>query len=329
MQNPTQSARRLKMVVLDGYTLNPGDISWDPLRTFGELTLFDRTAPHEVTQRAAGFEVVFTNKTPITGETIRSLTGLRYIGVLATGYNVVDVRATGEAGIVVTNIPAYGTMAVAQMVFAHLLEICHHVAAHHQAVVSGQWTRSGDYCFWNHPLIELDGKTLGIIGMGRIGRAVARIARSFGMRVLAHDPMNQSEPETDRLSYVSLDDLLAGADVITLHCPLTPDTLGLINNLSIDRMKDGVILINTSRGALIVEDDLDAALRSGKIAAAGLDVLSAEPPPADHPLFSTPNCLITPHIAWAPTASRLRLMQLAAENLRAFLDGNPVNVVNS
>jgi glycerate dehydrogenase len=318
----------MKIVVLDGYTLNPGDLSWDALQLLGEVTVYDRTPPDQVVARAAGCDVILTNKTPLTGETLRSLPALKYIGVLATGYNVVDVQAARELSIVVTNIPSYGTRSVAQMAFAHLLEICHHVGAHNEAVQNGEWTRSSDFCFWNYPLIELADKTIGIIGMGRIGREVAGIAWAFGMKVIAMDPDPKPELVDENFRFAALDELLEQSDVISLHCPLVEATKGIVNRETISRMKDGVILINTSRGQLIVEEDLAEALKSGKIAAAGLDVLQTEPPPAGHPLLNLPNCIITPHIAWAPREARIRLMGIAIDNLRSYQEGNPVNVVS-
>lgn len=318
----------MKIVVLDGYTTNPGDLTWDELESFGEVTVYDRTPPDLIIPRAAGCEIVLTNKTPMDRDTIRALSSLQYIGVLATGYNVVDVKAAMESGIVVTNAPAYATPSVAQMAFALLLEICHHVGDHHEAVRRGEWRKSGDFCFWNYPLIEVAGKTMGIIGMGRIGRAVARISEAFGMQVIAIDPDVKPDWAGGHFRFAGLDELLEKSDVISLHCPLTANTEGIINRQTISKMKEGVILINTSRGQLIIEQDLEEALKSGKIAAAGLDVLQREPPPDDHPLFGLPNCIITPHIAWAPRESRIRLMRIVIDNLRAFLDGHPVNVVN-
>jgi len=318
----------LKIAVLDGYTLNPGDLGWDELDSFGEVTIHDRTPPDQVISRGAGCDILLTNKTALSGDTLRALPALRYIGVLATGYNVVDIRTARELGIVVTNIPSYGTQSVAQMAFAHLLEICHHIGAHSEAVKQGEWSKNGDFCFWNYPLIELADKTIGIIGMGRIGREVAGIARAFGMKIIATDPDPKPELINENLRYATLDELLEQSDVISLHCPLVESTKGIINRKTISRMKDGVILINTSRGQLIVEEDLAEALKSGKIAAAGLDVLQTEPPPDNHPLLNLPNCTVTPHIAWAPREARIRLMKIAVDNLRAFLDGNPVNVVS-
>lgn len=328
MQNRLKDPGPLKIVVLDGYTLNPGDLSWAELDALGEVTLYDRTLPDQIIPRAMGCEIVLTNKTPLSGDTIRSLPSMKYIGVLATGYNVVDIPAASEKGIVVTNTPAYGTQSVAQMVFAHLLEVCHHVGAHHEAVKTGEWSRRGDFCFWNYPLAELAGKTMGIIGMGRIGQAVARIALAMGMNIIAMDPDPGTELVDENFHFAGLDELLGKSDVISLHCPLVEATRGIINRQTISGMKDGVILINTSRGQLIVEADLAEALKSGKIAAAGLDVLQTEPPPDDHPLLNLPNCIITPHIAWAPREARIRLMKIAIGNLRSFLAGNPVNVVN-
>lgn len=318
----------MKLVILDGYTLNPGDLSWEQLQAYGDLTVYDRSTDQAaVIRRARQADILFTNKTPLPRAVLEALPDLHYIGVLATGYNVVDTLAAAEQGVVVTNIPHYGTRSVAQMTLAHLLEICHHVGSHHASVVRGDWTHRGDFCYWNHPLIELEGKLMGIIGLGRIGLAVARLAQAFGMQILATDPHANPPPE-DLIERVSLQELLARSDVISLHCPLSDETHHLINRETIARMKDGVILINTSRGQLIAENDLASALQSGKIAAAGLDVLENEPPPRNHILFSQPNCLITPHISWAPRESRIRLMNQAEQNLKAFLAGNPIHVVN-
>lgn len=328
MHKPYINPDSLRIIVLDGYTLNPGDLSWDELHAIGEVTIYDRTPPNQVIPRAAGCEVILTNKTILNRDTISRLPEVKYIGVLATGYNVVDVKAAAEAGILVTNIPAYSTRSVAQMVFAHLLEICHHAGAHDQAVKKGDWTGSRDFCFWNYPLIELSGKTMGIIGMGRIGQAVAAIARAMGMNIIGMNSTAKQDVTDPGFRFASLDELLAYSDVISLHCPVTEATTGLINRKTIASMKDGVILINTSRGQLIVEEDLAEALRSGKIYAAGLDVLQSEPPKADNPLINLPNCIITPHIAWAPKEARIRLMALTVGNLRAWLAGNPVNVVS-
>ncbi len=317
----------MKIVILDGYTENPGDLSWEGFEKLGFLTVYDRTPAEEIAQRIGDAEIVIVNKTPITRETLIACPSIKYIGVLATGYNVVDVTAAREREITVTNIPTYGTAAVAQFVFALLLEICHHTAAHSEAVYRGDWTNCPDFSFWNYPLIELANKTMGIIGFGRIGQKTAVIARAFGMNVLAYDA-HESEPGRELADYVSLDELLTKSDVISLHCPLLPSTEGIINKGSIGKMKNSAILINTSRGPLVVEEDLAQALNSGKIYAAGLDVVTVEPIRADNPLLQAQNCFITPHIAWAPKESRARLMQIAVENLERFLRNNPVNVVN-
>jgi len=315
-----------RIVVLDGYTLNPGDLSWEGLEKLGELTVYDRTPVEEIVPRIGDAEYVFVNKVPITRETLEACPNLKFIGVLATGYNIVDVQAARERGVVVTNVPTYGTAAVAQSVFALLLEICHHVGHHSAEVFQGRWTTNPDWCFWDYPLIELAGKTMGIIGFGRIGRAVARLAQAFGMQVVAHNP--NLSGVVDGVTMVELDELLGVSDVISLHVPLTPQTQGLINKESIAKMKDGVILINTARGPLIVEEDLKEALDAGKVYAAGLDVVSVEPIQPDNVLLSCKNVFITPHIAWAPKESRQRLMDIAVENLRQFMAENPINVVN-
>ncbi len=317
----------MKIVILDGYTENPGDLSWEGFAALGELTVYERTAAADIVPRIGDAEIVYTNKTPITAETLAACPKLRYIGLLATGYNVVDVDAAKARGVAVTNIPTYGTAAVAQFAIAMLLEICHHVAHHSDAVHAGRWTANPDWCFWDYPLIELDGKTMGIIGFGRIGQATGRIARALGMRVLAYDS-RPSDAGRAIAEYVPLDELLANSDVISLHCPLFPETEGIVNKANIARMKDGVILLNNSRGPLVVEQDLSDALNSGKVYAAGLDVVSTEPIRPDNPLLKAKNCFITPHISWAPRESRQRLMDIAVENLRAFLAGAPVNVVN-
>lgn len=317
----------MKIVILDGYTENPGDLSWEGFAALGELTVYERTAAADIVPRIGDAEIVYTNKTPITAETLAVCPNLRYIGLLATGYNVVDVAAAKARGVAVTNIPTYGTAAVAQFAIAMLLEICHHVAHHSDAVHAGRWAANPDWCFWDYPLIELDGKTMGIIGFGRIGQATGRIARALGMRVLAYDS-RPSDAGRAIAEYVPLDELLANSDVISLHCPLFPETEGIVNKANIARMKDGVILLNNSRGPLVVEQDLSDALNSGKVYAAGLDVVSTEPIRPDNPLLKAKNCFITPHISWAPRESRQRLMDIAVENLRAFLAGAPVNVVN-
>lgn len=317
----------MKIVILDGYTENPGDLSWGGFEALGELTVYDRTPVQDIVPRIGDAEIVIVNKTPITEQTLAACPQIRYIGVLATGTDVVDAKAARARGIPVTNVPTYGTAAVAQFAIALLLEICHHVAHHDQAVRAGEWARCQDFCFWDYPLIELAGKTMGIIGFGRIGQATARIAEALGMKVLAYDTM-ESEEGRALARYMSLDGLLAAADVISLHAPLLPATEGIINRHSIAKMKDGVILLNNSRGQLIVEQDLADALNSGKVYAAGLDVVSVEPILPDNPLLSAKNCIITPHISWAPKESRQRLMNTAVNNLAQFLAGEQINVVN-
>ncbi|WP_444641589.1 D-2-hydroxyacid dehydrogenase [Caproiciproducens sp. R1] len=317
----------MKIVILDGYTENPGDLSWEGFQNLGELKVYDRTSANDIVVRIADSDAVIVNKTPITKETIAACPNLKYIGVLATGYNVVDVRAAKERGIPVCNIPTYGTTAVSQYVFALLLEICHHVWAHSESVKAGIWTGSEDWCYWCYPLIELAGKTIGIIGFGRIGQSTGRIAKAFGMKVLAYDEY-QNNTGRQIADYVSLDKLLRESDVISLHCPLLPSTKGIINKDGIQKMKDGVIFINTSRGPLVVEQDLTDALNSGKIYGAAVDVVSTEPILADNPLLKAKNVIITPHIAWAPKESRERLMKIAVQNLEAFLSGKPINIVN-
>lgn len=317
----------MKIVILDGYTENPGDLSWAGFEALGELTVYDRTPAELIVERIGNADIVYTNKTPITREILDACPGIRYIGVLATGYNVVDVAAAREKGIPVTNIPTYGTDAVGQFAIAMLLEICHHVDHHSRAVHEGRWAACPDFCFWDYPLIELAGKTLGIIGFGRIGQVTGRIARALGMKVIAYDEY-QSEAGREIAEYVDLDTLCRQSDVISLHCPLFESTKGVINKKSIAQMKDGVIIINTSRGPLIVEEDLAEALNSGKVYAAAVDVVSSEPIKADNPLLAARNCLITPHIAWAPLESRKRLMDIAVGNLSAFAQGKSINVVN-
>lgn len=316
----------IDIVVLDGYTLNPGDLSWDALEALGNTRVYERTEEKDILSRIGDAQAVLTNKTPLHAETITSCPNLKYIGVLATGYNVVDISAAKQRGIVVCNIPSYGTAAVAQFAIAMLLEICHHVAHHSAAVHAGRWSESIDWCFWDHPLIELEGKTMGIIGFGRIGQRTGEIASALGMRVLANDA-HQTQAGQEKARYVSLDTLLRESDVISLHCPLFEETRGIINAETIGKMKDGVILLNNSRGPLIVERDLADALNSGKVRAAGLDVVSSEPIRSDNPLLSAKNCIITPHISWAPKESRQRLMDIAVENLRMFTLGSPQNEV--
>lgn len=321
----------MKIVILDGYTLNPGDLSWERLNKFGELTIYDRTEydNDKIIDAIGEAGIIFTNKTPLPKEVLDKIPSLKYIGVLATGYNVVDVDAAKDLGIVVTNVPGYGTTAVAQMTMALLLEMCHHVGEHNRAVKEGEWSKSKDFCFWNYPLIELDGKTMGIIGFGRIGQATAKLAQAFGMNILTSGSRSKPELESNTCKQVDLEELLAKSDVISLHCPLTPETEGIINTSNISKMKDGAMIINTSRGQLIVEQDLKEALDNGKLAGAALDVVSKEPIDKDNPLLKANNCIITPHIAWASKESRNRLMNTALENLEAFLKGKPTNVVNN
>jgi glycerate dehydrogenase len=316
----------VKIVILDGNAENPGDLSWSGFEALGELTVYDRTPPGMVADRVSDAQIVITNKTPVTAETMEQCKNIKYIGILATGYDIVDVSAAEKNRITVSNIPSYGTAAVAQFAIALLLEICHHVGHHAGAVSQGRWGKSPDWCFWDYPLIELDGKAMGIIGFGRIGQATGKIARALGMEILAHDSSQNEEGKKIGL-YVTLDELLSRSDVICLHCPLFPETKGIINKDNIAKMKDGVIIINNSRGPLIVEEDLAQALGSGKVMAAGLDVVSSEPIKGDNPLLVAKNCLITPHISWASKESRERLMDLAVANLRAFLDGKPINTV--
>lgn len=320
----------MKIVVLDGFTLNPGDLSWDGIKQFGGLTVHDRTgfSPDIVIKTIGDADIVFTNKTPLPKSVLEKSPSVKYIGVLATGYNVVDSLAAKELGIIVTNIPTYGTSAVAQFTFALLLELCHHAGSHSEAVKNGDWTKSVDFCFWNFPLIELAGKNMGLIGFGRIGQATAKIAQALGMNVLAFDSYQNPALVSDTCQYVSLDELLANSDIISLHCPLSDSTKDIINKNTLSKMKDGVMIINTSRGPLVVEQDLCDALNSGKVAGAAVDVVSAEPIAASNPLLKAKNCIITPHIAWAPKESRTRLMKIAVENLAAYAAGKPVNIVN-
>ena len=320
----------MKLVVLDGYTENPGDLSWKGLEALGELTVYDRTSYTEsplIAQRIGDAEIVIMNKTPISRATIDACPNIRLIAVLATGYNVVDYKYAQEKGIPVVNVPTYGTASVSQYSIALLLEICHHIGHHSASVHAGNWASNPDWCYWDYPLIELEGKTIGIIGFGRIGQAEGRIARAMGMHVLAYD-VYPNDAGRAIGAYVDLDTLLAQADVVSLHCNLTPENTGLINKENIAKMKDGAILINNARGQLIVEQDVADALNSGKLAAAGLDVVYTEPIRPDNPLLTAKNCIITPHISWAPKESRQRIMDATAENIRAFLAGTPQNVVN-
>lgn len=316
----------MKIVVLDGYVLNPGDLSWDEMKLLGELEIYDRTSPEQVLERSIGAEALITNKTVLTSEHMDALPNLKYIGVLATGYNVVDINAAKEHNIVVTNIPAYSTQSVAQMVFAHLLNITQRVGYYSKENTNGRWAKNQDFCYWDTNLIELAGKKIGIVGFGNIGQATARIALAMDMKVLAYTSKNQADLPTGILK-VDLDELFSASDVISLHCPLTPETKELVNTKRLNMMKKNAILINTGRGPLINEKDLADALNKESIAGAGLDVLSTEPPLADNPLLTAKNCFITPHIAWATYEARTRLMQIAIDNLKSYMEGNIINNV--
>lgn len=321
----------MKIVVLDGYTENPGDLSWEPMKALGELTIYDRTSVTEsplIAERIGDAEIIVTNKTPISKDTIDKCPNLKAIAVFATGYNVVDYEYAKEKKIAVMNVPTYGTQIVGQYAVGLLLEICSHFAHHDQAVKEGRWEHNIDWCFWDYPMIELSGKTAGIIGFGRIGQTTGKILKAMNMRVLANDKF-ESDTGREIAEYVDRETLFRESDVIFLHCPLFPDTEGLINKDNIAKMKDGVILINNSRGGLVAEQDLADALNSGKVYAAGLDVVSTEPIRGDNPLLGAKNCLITPHISWAALAARQRIMDITVDNLRAFIDGHPVNIVNS
>lgn len=318
----------MKAVVLDGYTLNPGDLSWKDLDEICDLTVYDRTPDDKILERVGDAEIIITNKTIITRETLLKAPNIKYIGVLATGYNVVDIEAAKELNIPVTNVPKYSTNSVAQLVFALLLEICHNVGDHSNSVLSGNWSTSKDFCFWNHPLIELNGKIIGIIGFGSIGQTVSKIAISFGMKVLTYSRTVKKEFENENLKFVSLKELYEKSDIITLHVPLTKQTKAMINTDSISKMKDGVIIINTSRGPLINEEDLYEALESRKVYAAAVDVATHEPINADSPLLRAKNIFITPHIAWAPKEARIRLLNTAVNNVNSFLSNELANVVN-
>jgi glycerate dehydrogenase len=319
---------KMKIVVLDGYTLNPGDLTWDKLFNLGEVVLYDRTPADKIMERSREAEVLITNKTPLTEEIINDLPSLKYIGVLATGYNIVDTAAAKKRNIVVTNVPSYSTLSVAQLTFALLLELCHHVQRQSDSVMGGKWAGSVDFSYLDFPLIELSGKTFGIIGFGNIGKKVADIATVFGMNIIAASRHQTDQSERKNFRWAEISEVMEQADVVSIHCPLTPETRGLVNSESLKRMKNSAFLINTSRGPVVVEQNLADALNKGIIAGAGIDVLSIEPPTKDNPLFNAKNCLITPHIAWATKEARVRLMDIAVGNLAAFINGKPVNVVN-
>lgn len=320
----------MKIVVLDSYTLNPGDLSWKDLCSIGEVEIYDRTSSEQIVERCLGAEIVLTNKTPLTAQTLTCLTDCKYIGVLATGYDVVDVRQASLQNIYVCNIPDYGTRAVAQFVFALILELCHQVGQHSQSVRHGDWQSSPDWCYWKSPQIELSGKTLGILGAGRIGMQTAEIAKCFGMKVLASNSKEERflQVPFEDFQWVSNEELIKKSDFLSLHCPLTDKTEGIINASTLQLMKSSAFLINTSRGRLVDEHDLAQALRQQTISGAAVDVLSVEPPLPNNPLIGAPNCLITPHIAWATREARNRLIQLTVDNISSFLAGNPKNVVN-
>ncbi len=319
----------MRIVVLDGYLINPGDLSWTELEKLGEVVVHDRTPADLIAERAAGAQIVLTNKTPLRAETIERLPDLKYIGVIATGYDNVDIGAALERGVTVTNVPAYGSASVAQLAFALLLELCHRVGLHSDAVRDGDWARSADFSFWTTPLVELSGRTIGIVGLGDIGRRVAKLALAFGMNVIAASRTKRElPPDLAAVEQVGAEELFARADVVSLHCPLTEATKGIVNKSNLARMKKTAFLINTGRGGLVVEDDLAEALRTGQIAGAGLDVLSKEPPVANHPLVGAPNCLITPHIGWATFEARSTLMKGIVRNIERYLAGVPENTVN-
>ena len=317
----------MHIVILDGYAANPGDLSWEEMKQLGNCVIYDRTSPAEVLERSRGAEILLTNKTVLNADTINALPNLRYIGVLATGFNIVDTEAAKAREVIVTNIPAYSTDSVAQMVFVHLLNICQQVQHHSEEVRKGRWSNNPDFCFWDTPLIELRGKKMGIVGLGHTGSRTARIAIAFGMEVYAYTSKSSFQLPHE-IKKMELDELFSECDVISLHCPLTPDTREIVNASRLSLMKSTAILINTGRGPLVNEQDLADALNEGRIYAAGLDVLNQEPPHADNPLLTARNCYITPHIAWASTAARERLMQIAVENVKAYIEGKTMNVVN-
>lgn len=318
----------MKIVMLDAYTTNPGDLSWDFMKNFGEVTIYDRTPSDKIIERSKDADIIVTNKTPVTKEIIDILPNLKFIALMSTGYNIVDYMYLKEKGIPVSNIPSYSTDAVAQLVMSFLLELTMNVGLHSQSVKSGDWANNEDFCYWKTPLTELSGKTMGIFGFGRIGKAVAERAKAFGMNVISYTPRLYGN-EPDYIKFVSLDEMLKNADAVSMHCPLTPETEGIVNEEFISKMKDNAYFINTSRGTVVNEKALADALNSGKLGGAGLDVLSTEPPKADNPLLSAKNCFITPHIAWAAFETRERLVEILEENIKAFINGKPQNVVNS
>ena len=326
MKKRTNLKKRMKIVVLDGHTLNPGDLSWAELEALGDCEIYDATSGNDLAGRCRDAEAVITNKVVLDGQLMAQSPDLRYIGVTATGYNIVDVEAAAKRQITVTNVPIYGTRSVAQMVFALLLELCHHVGYHSGTVCEGKWSKSKDFCYWDYPLIELEGLVMGVVAYGRIGEATSDLAKAFGMDVLAYD-VNPARAKAEDVQFVELDELFARSDVVSLHCPLTAENEKMVNSGRLGKMKKTAFLINTARGQLVNEQDLADALNSGRIAGAGLDVLSIEPPSANNPLLHAKNCCITPHIAWATRAARKRLLDTAIENLRVFMEENPQNVV--
>jgi len=319
----------MKIVVLDGYALNPGDLSWDRFKAFGEIVVYDRTSVDEIVERSDGAEIVLTNKVPIRESEINQLPSLKYIGVIATGYNIIDIEAAKKKGVIVSNIPGYSTASVVQFTFALLLELCLHVQRHSDSVMEGKWSRSLDFSFRDYPLVELSGKTLGIIGFGSIGQQVADVGTAFGMNIIGTSRRRTDQSHRENFRWAEIPELLEQSDVISIHCPLTPETEGLINKDSLMKMKSSAFLLNTARGQIIVDQDLADALNKGTIAGAGIDVLSVEPPEEGNPLFKAKNCIITPHIAWATLEARTRLMGIAVNNLQTFMEGKPLNVVNN
>lgn len=317
----------MKIVVLDGYTLNPGDLSWNSLKQLGDVILYDRTPADKILERSKDAEVLLTNKVPLEGHILEQLPSLKYIGVTATGHNIVSTEVAKQKGITVTNVPGYGTESVVQLTFALLLELCLHVQHHSDAVRDEKWSRSEDFSFWDFPLTELSGKTMGIIGFGNIGQKVADVATAFGMNIIATSRRQSDQSKRSNFQWADINELLENSDVVSIHCPLVPETKGLINEESIKQMKPSAFLLNTSRGPIIIDEDLAEALNNDVIAGAGIDVLSVEPPPENNPLFKAKNCIITPHIAWATKEARERLMNIAVKNLSEFIAGRPVNVV--
>lgn len=318
----------MNIVVLDGHTLNPGDNPWTAVEAFGDLKVYDRTGAEKIIERARPADIILTNKTPLTAETLEQLPNLKFISVLATGFNVVDVQAARGRNIPVSNVPVYGTDSVAQFVFALLLELCHHVGEHTKAVKDGQWSTNPDFCFWNTPLVELVGKTMGLVGFGRIGRRVGALANAFGMKVLAYDAILGDDPDFSPFQWGSLEEVFSSSDVVSLHCPQTSENAGFVNQGLLGQMQSHAFFINTARGGLVNESDLAEALNTGTLAGAAVDVVSTEPIRPDNPLLAAENCLITPHMAWATLSARKRLMGTTAENIRAFIQGHPINAVN-